>query len=72
MRRLFAAFVCVVVFASAAEAQPKNKALTFRWFGQSFFQLETGDGLCRYHLPAVSASAGQARLGPLACERSAR
>jgi L-ascorbate metabolism protein UlaG (beta-lactamase superfamily) len=44
MRRLFAALICVVALVGPAAAQPKNKALTIRWFGQSFFQVETGDG----------------------------
>src|SRR5215471_17713789 len=44
MSRLLAAFLCLGVLAGPAAAQPKNKSLTIRWFGQSFFQLETGDG----------------------------
>ena len=36
----------------------------------SVIQLETDGALCRYHLPAVPVSTGQAKLGPLACERS--
>jgi L-ascorbate metabolism protein UlaG (beta-lactamase superfamily) len=44
MRCLLAALVCSAAVAAPAAAQPKNKALTIRWFGQSFFQVETGDG----------------------------
>lgn len=44
MLRLLAAFVCLGAFAGPAAAQAKNKSLTIRWFGQSFFQVETGDG----------------------------
>jgi L-ascorbate metabolism protein UlaG (beta-lactamase superfamily) len=43
MCRLLVSLVCMGVFAGAAVAQPKNKSLTIRWFGQSFFQIETGD-----------------------------
>jgi L-ascorbate metabolism protein UlaG (beta-lactamase superfamily) len=44
MTRLFVSLICVAVFAGPSAAQQKNKALTIRWFGQSFFQVETGDG----------------------------
>lgn len=44
MNRFLVSLVCFAIFAGTAAAQPKNKALTIRWFGQSFFQVETGDG----------------------------
>jgi L-ascorbate metabolism protein UlaG (beta-lactamase superfamily) len=44
MLRLLVPFLCIGMFAGPVVAQPKNKALTIRWFGQSFFQIETGDG----------------------------
>jgi L-ascorbate metabolism protein UlaG (beta-lactamase superfamily) len=44
MLRSLAALSCLVTFAAAAEAQPKGKALTVRWFGQSFFQVTTAGG----------------------------
>ncbi len=44
MCRLLVAAIAVFVVCAPAAAQQNNKALTIRWFGQSFFQLETGDG----------------------------
>jgi outer membrane usher protein len=35
-------------------------------------EMDVGDVPCHYHLPAVGASSGQAKVGPLACERSGR
>ncbi len=42
--RLFIAFLFLLIASLPAGAQPKNKALTIHWFGQSFWQIETGDG----------------------------
>jgi len=44
MSRLLAALSCLALCTALSAAEPKNKALTIRWFGQSFFQVETGDG----------------------------
>lgn len=44
MLRLLATITCIGLFAGTALAEPKEKLLTIRWFGQSFFQIETGDG----------------------------
>jgi L-ascorbate metabolism protein UlaG (beta-lactamase superfamily) len=43
MTRLLAAAVLLLA-AAPAPAQPPSKAFTLRWFGQSFFQLETPAG----------------------------
>ena len=45
MFRLLIASLCLAFSAATAAAQAKDekKALTIRWFGQSFFQIETGD-----------------------------
>lgn len=45
MCRLVAVLAGLVVCAAPAVAQdPKAKAIEIRWFGQSFFQIKTGDG----------------------------
>jgi L-ascorbate metabolism protein UlaG (beta-lactamase superfamily) len=45
MCRLAAVLAGLIAFASPAVAQAeKGKAISIRWFGQSFFQIETGDG----------------------------
>lgn len=44
MCRSFLVLCSLFALVGNAHAQTKNKALTIRWFGQSFFQVETGDG----------------------------
>jgi len=44
MFRAFFSVALLAILGEPALAQPVDKALTVRWFGQSFFQLETGDG----------------------------
>jgi L-ascorbate metabolism protein UlaG (beta-lactamase superfamily) len=41
--RLLAALLSLGICGGTAEAQEKAKNLTIRWFGQSFFQIQTGD-----------------------------
>lgn len=43
MFRLLAVSVTLLFASEPVTAQQNSKALTIRWFGQSFFQLETGD-----------------------------
>ena len=43
MKKLIASFVALMLLASAAFSQ-EGKKVTIRWFGQSFFQIETTAG----------------------------
>lgn len=44
MVRLVLSCICLMAVSGSAAAQAKDKALAIRWFGQSFFQVESAAG----------------------------